>query len=88
MASLAIGVAVLGVILSLFWPYVSETLWGAWWRIGWLVGGVIEGMVMRYRLIKAEKTVRLERDGSILYIALLVMLWVVAMSVGVALHDG
>jgi hypothetical protein len=85
-ASLGIGCAVLGVILSLFWPYVSGVLWGSWSRIGWLVGGVVEGMIARYRLLRAEKALRLEGDESILYVALLVMLWVVAMSVGIVVH--
>ena len=55
-ASLGLGGVVLGVILSLFWPYVSETLWGSWMRVGWLLGGMVEGMLARYRLMQAEKT--------------------------------
>jgi len=86
-ASLGIGIGVLGVILSLFWPYVSETLLGDGMRVAWLAGGVIEGVIARYRLMKAEKTVRVEGEGSILYVALLVMLWVAAMSVGTAVSQ-
>ncbi len=86
-ASLGIGLVALGVILSLFWPYVSE-MWGDWFWLIWLVIGIVEGGIARYRLLKSGAAVRLEDDGSILYIALLVMVWVVVMNVSIALHDG
>jgi hypothetical protein len=48
----------------------------------------VEGGVARYRLLKPGAAARLEDDGSILYVALLVMLWVVVMNVGLAVHGG
>jgi hypothetical protein len=86
-ASLGIGLVALGVILSLFWPYVSG-MWGNWFWLIWLVVGIVEGGVARYGLLKSGAAVRLEEDGSILYVALLVMLWVVVMNVSIALHNG
>jgi len=86
-ASLGIGLGVLGVILSLFWPYVSG-MWGDGFWLIWLVIGIVEGGIARYRLLKSGAAVRLADDGSILYIALLVMVWVVVMNVSIALHDG
>lgn len=86
-ASLGIGLVVLGVMLSLFWPYVSGMWRDRLWLM-WLVVGIVEGGIARYRLLKSGAAVRLEDDGTILYIALLVMLWVIAMNVGLVVHGG
>jgi hypothetical protein len=84
--SVGIACVVLGVALSLLWPYAYEALWGRWARLGWLAAGVVEGAWVRHRLLQGEATVDLEDDAVILYVALLTMAWVVAMNVGLALH--
>ena len=86
-ASLSIGLGVMGVMLSLFWPYVSR-VWGDWFWLIWLVSGIGEGAIARYRLLQSGAAARLEDDKSILYVASLVMLWVVVMNVSIALYDG
>lgn len=86
--SLGISVGVLGVILSLFWPYVIETLWQDRLRMVWLLAGIIEGAMVRYRLLQTDESIQADEEGGILYIALLLLLWVGALSAGLMLHAG
>ncbi len=86
--SLGISVGVLGVVFSLFWPYVTETLWRDRLRMVWLLVGIVEGVVARYLLLQTEKTVQTDEEKGILYIALLLLLWVGALSAGLMLHAG
>jgi len=86
-ASAGIGCAVVALMFSLFWPHVLDVLWHRWARLAWIAGGIVEGALVRYRLLKAGLPVRLNDDEGILFGALLVMAWVAAMSAGIAIHN-
>jgi hypothetical protein len=86
-ASIIIISAILGVTASLAWPYVRDVLYGHWVSLGWLGLGLVEATLVQTRLFDSESTVRPVDDGSILYIALLVMVWVGAISAGLVLHE-
>jgi hypothetical protein len=79
--------AVLGVATAVFWPYLRDNLLGHWFQMGALIVGIGEGVFVWYRLFRAEATVRNNDDGSILYIALLVLAWVGAMSAGLVSYE-
>jgi len=83
-ASIAIMVLILGMVGSLFWPYVRSVLWGRWLALASLAAGLIEGTVIRVRTLDREAIARPESDFSTLYIALLVMVWVGSMMGGLA----
>lgn len=86
-ASIGIMLVALGTTAILFWPYLRAHLWGQWTQIAWLVGGIIEGTWVRFRLLESEAIVRSEDDASIRYIALLILLWVAALIAGNVLHE-
>jgi hypothetical protein len=86
-ASIGIMVAGLGVVTAVFWPYLRDNLWGHWFQAGALVAGIGEAMFVWYRLLQAEATVRGNDDGSILYIALLILVWVGAMIAGMVTFE-
>jgi len=86
-ASITIMIAVLGAMLSLFWPYLRENVWGQWIQIAWLIVGIAEGGFVWLRLLAAAKMAREQNDENILYIALLVMAWVGAMIAGSVLYE-
>lgn len=86
-ASIAIMLAILGITLSLVWPYVRDILWGTWVSLGWLGVGLVEATIVHIRLFGSEATQRSVDDRGILYVALLTLAWVGAMFAGVVLHD-
>ncbi len=75
----------LGVTASLLWPYLQEYVMGDWIHLIWLLVGCTEATVASFVLVSKDDVIR-SGDGSILYIGLLVMLWVVAMFLGNILH--
>jgi hypothetical protein len=86
-ASLGIGVVVVGGLISLLWPYATETLWSDKLQIAWLGIGVAEGAVMHYQLLKNEKVRHAKEDQGILYVALLILVWIGALNAGIIVHN-
>lgn len=87
-ASIGIMAAVVAVLATLFAPYIRDVLWGDGLALAWLGFGIVEGSAVRMRLLHRAGRARPSDDGSILYIALLTLAWVVAMSAGKAVYDG
>ena len=86
-ASVVIMLIAVGLSLSLFWPYLRITLEERWFKLVWLAIGVIEGAIVRFRLLRTEEIVPRDADFQILYIALLTMAWVAAMILGKVWYD-
>jgi hypothetical protein len=86
-ASIAIMMVVLGLMASLFWPYGQEYLWGNWYRIFWLAAGIIQATWLNFGRFQRAEVLRQETDGGILFIAGLMMLWVLALFAGIGLHE-
>ncbi len=62
-------------------------LWGEWNRAIWLLAGIAEAGILRHLAFKQAQVECQESDFSILYIAGLVMLWVMVLFSGLALQD-
>jgi hypothetical protein len=74
-ASVALMLVALAATASLVWPYVRDVLWGEWLSLVWLGLGVVEALVVNYKLLERDAVVR-DSDSSAVYIAVLVMVWV------------
>jgi nitric oxide reductase large subunit len=85
-ASIAILIAVLAVLRTLFWPYVRDAIWRRWLLLAGIFAGLAEGTFVRVRMLDAGTVVRETGDQDIVYIAGLVMLWVASMIAGMALY--
>ena len=83
-ASVAFMLVALAATASLVWPYLRDVLWGEWASLCWLGLGIIEALVVNYKLLERDVVVRSDDSVSI-YIAVLVMVWVGSL-VGNAFH--
>lgn len=83
-ASIGIMAAVLGMATAVFWPYLRDNIWGEWLPMSAIAFGIIEATVVWHQLLETGSPTRDNDDGSILYIALLVLVWIGAMSAGLA----
>jgi hypothetical protein len=83
-ASVALMIVALAATTSLVWPYLQDVLWGEWLSLLWLGLGIIEALIVNYKLLERDVVVR-NSDSSTLYIAVLVMVWVGSL-VGNAFH--
>jgi hypothetical protein len=86
-ASIAIMLAVLGLTTSFFWPYVQASLLGDWYRIFWLIAGIVQATWLSLSRFLRGEVLREESDGVTLFIVGFVMLWVIAMIVGANFHE-
>lgn len=86
-ASVVIMLIAVGLSLSLFWPYLQITLEERWFKLVWLAIGVIEGTIVRFRLLQTEEIIPHAEDFRILAITLLIMAWIAAMILGQVWHD-
>lgn len=86
-ASFLLALIALGSLISLFFPYLVDTATSGGWSLCWIAVGVVETTFVLYRLLDAGKPVRLDDDVAGVYIAVMVVIWVIAMSAGVALHS-
>lgn len=85
-ASIFFMLVAMAVTTSLFWPYIREHIWGDWLHLAWLLGAIVEAGIASFVLVNKDDVLR-DDDGSIFYIAGLVMLWVFAFIAGMALND-
>jgi len=85
-ASFSLALIALASLLSLLVPYATEIWDGRMLRLGWLLVGVVETTAMLYRLLDNDNLVRSDVDRAGLYVAVLTVVWVIAMSAGMALH--
>lgn len=83
-ASVALMLVALAATTSLVWPYLRDVLWGKWLSLLWLGLGIIEALIINYKLLDRDEVVR-HSDSSSVYIAVFVMIWVVSL-VGNAFH--
>jgi len=74
-ASVALMLVALAATASLVSPYVRDVLWGEWLSLTWLGLGVVEALIVNYKLLERDAVVR-DSDSSAIYIAVLVMVWV------------
>ena len=88
MASITIMLMILAMISSLFWPYWRDYLWGEWYRMFWLIIGIIQATWINFGRFSNVKIQRQESDGGILFIIGLLTLWLLAMFAGIGLHEG
>ncbi len=86
-ASFGLALVALACLLSLFVPYALDTAASGWWSISWVGAGVLETTIVLYRLLSTGEPIRPETDVAGIYIAVMTMIWVTAMSAGVILHD-
>jgi len=75
-----------GVNVALFWPYLDQFVGANWTHLLWLLIGFLESTIASFVLVSKDDVIRSD-DGSILFIGLLVMLWVVALFLGNILHE-
>lgn len=87
LASIAIMLAILGLIGSLFWPYWQEFLWGNWYRVFWLAAGIFQATWLNFNRFQRAEVLRSEGDNGILFIVGLLAIWLIAMIAGASLHD-
>ncbi|MCP4542724.1 MAG: hypothetical protein GY832_36845 [Chloroflexi bacterium] len=73
-------------VISVFWPYLRESVLGEWNRLGWLLIGMIEAVIARHYLLKADDVVR-DQDISVPYILILLFVWIAALTAGNVLHE-
>lgn len=83
-ASVAFMIVALAATISLVWPYLREVLWGQWLSLLWLGLGIVEAMIINYKLLERDEVVR-HSDHASVYIAVMVMIWVCSL-VGNAFH--
>jgi len=84
--SIVFMIIAVGVNIVLFWPYLQLFVGEDWGHLIWLVVGFTEAVIASFVLVSKDDVVR-SGDGSILYIGLLVMLWVVALFLGNILYE-
>jgi len=70
-----------GSVLFAFWPYLCENVFGHGVRLLLLVVGMVEAVVARHYLLKADKVVR-GHMPSAAYIVVLLFVWIAALSAG------
>jgi hypothetical protein len=86
-ASILFMAAILGMVSSFIWPYFQASLLKDWMKMTWLIAGITQATILNFREFKNGAVVRQESDGEILYIVGLLMVWLVAMIAGAALHE-
>jgi hypothetical protein len=74
-ASVAFMLVALAATASLVWPYLRDVLWGEWLSVLWLGLGVVEALVVNYKVLERDEVVR-DSDSGGIYIAVMVMVWV------------
>jgi hypothetical protein len=85
-ASIFFMLVALAVTTSMFWSYLQEHVWGDGLHLAWLLGGIAEASLASFFIVRKDNVLR-QDDGSILYIAGLVLLWVLALFAGLAVND-
>lgn len=75
-----------GVNVALFWPYLQQFAGENWGHLIWLLVGCTEATIASFLLVSKDDVIRSD-DGSILFIGLFVMLWVVALFLGNILYE-
>jgi hypothetical protein len=73
-------------VISVFWPYLRESVWGEWNRLGWLLIGMIEAVIACHYLLKTDEVVR-DEGVSAPYIGILLFVWIAALIAGNVLHE-
>lgn len=86
MASIGFMLAALGATAWLVWPYYREALLGQWVSQSFLGLGILEAVIVRYHLLKQDEVVRKEKV-TVPYLVILLLLWVVSLVLGNALHE-
>lgn len=71
---------------SLVWPYFREVLWQQWASLGWLGGGILEAVIVRFKQLKRDEVTQ-HPDDSSAYIVFLVLAWICSMILGNVLHE-
>lgn len=84
--SIVFMIIAVAVNMALFWPYLQQFIGENWGHLIWLGVGFIEAAIASFMLVSKDAVAR-SGDGSILYIGLLVMLWVVALFLGNILYE-
>ncbi|HEX8749415.1 MAG TPA: hypothetical protein VF717_19720 [Pyrinomonadaceae bacterium] len=74
-ASVGFMLVALAATASLVWPYLRAVLWGEWLSLSWLGMGIVEALIVNYKLLERDEIVR-NSDYASVYIAVLVMVWV------------
>jgi hypothetical protein len=73
-------------VFSIFWPYLRESVWGEWKKLGWLTVGMVEAFIARHYLLEADEVVR-DTGVSAAYIGILLFVWIAALITGNVLHE-
>ncbi len=73
-------------VFSVFWPYLRESVWEEWKKLGWLVVGMVEAFIARHYLLEADEVVR-DTGVSAAYIGILLFVWIAALIAGNVLHE-
>jgi hypothetical protein len=85
-ASAGLGLLALAALASLAAPYVRQAIETSGWAMVWLPVGILESTALIYPLLRAGNLERADVDSAGVYIAVMIVLWVAAMSAGIALH--
>ena len=76
----------MATMFSTFWPYIRENVLQEWVRLLWLGVGLVEAVIARHYLLKADTVVR-HGDKVTMYIVALLFAWISAMIAGNVLHE-
>jgi hypothetical protein len=76
----------MATMLSTFWPHIRENVLQEWDRPLWLGVGLVEAIIVRHYLLRAETVVR-SGDKVTMYIVTLLFAWIAAMIAGNVLHE-
>jgi hypothetical protein len=85
-ASIGFMVAALAATAWLIWPYYREALLKQWVSQVFLCLGILEALIVRYRVLKRDKVVRND-NASVRYIIILLLMWVVSLILGNVLYE-
>jgi hypothetical protein len=85
-ATLFLTLVAVAAVVSVLMPYLREVIVGEWRAQLWLGVGIIEGVIARHTLLKADQVVRTE-GVSARFIVVLLFLWIGALIAGNVLYE-
>lgn len=85
-ATVALTLIAMATMLSTFWPHIRDNVLQEWDRLLWLGVGLVEAVIARHYLLRADTVVR-DDDKVTMYIVTLLFAWIAAMIAGNVLHE-
>jgi len=86
MASIGFMVAALAATAWLVWPYYRDALLAQWVSQLFLALGILEAIVVRYKVLKRDEVLRND-NATLWYVIVLLLVWVLSLILGNVLHE-